>query len=229
MWEYTERAGKALDALSPALPNAFEVGYMANPNPRPIPLLTPQEISRFWSHVDRSGGTDACWPWMGDRNIQGYGKLKYRRNGSWLNFKSHRVAYWLSTGDDPGPLSTCHSCDTPLCVNPKHLFAATQRENLLDMVRKGRALTGDRNRMHTDSDVRAKISGVFNRMHTDPSLRLKISGSLNVQSKLSDPQVLEIRARYAGGERQPKLAKEFGVGQDQISRIVNRKRWTHLP
>jgi len=43
--------------------------------------------------------------------------------------------------------------------------------------------------------------------------------------KLSLLQVEEIRNRYLSGESsQLKLAKEFGVGRDQISRIVNYKR-----
>ena len=32
-----------------------------------------------------------------------------------------------------------HSCDVPACVNPNHLSAGTHRDNMADMVVKGRA------------------------------------------------------------------------------------------
>lgn len=51
-------------------------------------------------------------------------------------------------------------------------------------------------------------------------------GEQIVQSKLTGDQVLDIRRRYAaGGVTQYALADEYGVGQDQISRIVNNKLW----
>lgn len=32
----------------------------------------------------------------------------------------------------------CHKCDTPLCINPDHLFLGTPKENTQDMIQKGR-------------------------------------------------------------------------------------------
>jgi hypothetical protein len=46
----------------------------------------------------------------------------------------------------------------------------------------------------------------------------------NFQRKLDEDKVREIRRR-AGAETQAALAREFGVGPDQISRIVNRRQW----
>jgi ferredoxin-like protein FixX len=40
----------------------------------------------------------------------------------------------------PSELVACHRCDTPSCVNPGHLFAATQKENMQDALRKGRLM-----------------------------------------------------------------------------------------
>ena len=39
-----------------------------------------------------------------------------------------------------------HTCDNPQCINPEHLEVGTQRDNMLDKVRKGRhnAATGER-------------------------------------------------------------------------------------
>lgn len=50
-----------------------------------------------------------------------------------------------------------HSCDNRKCVNPEHLFLATQAENIADMVAKNRQAKGGR--VHgsklTAEDVRA--------------------------------------------------------------------------
>jgi DNA-binding MarR family transcriptional regulator len=49
------------------------------------------------------------------------------------------------------------------------------------------------------------------------------------EAKLTEGEVLEIRARYATGRAtQQGLADQYGVGDSTISRIVNRKLWTHL-
>jgi len=48
-------------------------------------------------------------------------------------------------------------------------------------------------------------------------------------SELVEKQVLEIRRRYnQGGCTQQELAEKYDVRQNTISRIVNRKSWTHV-
>jgi hypothetical protein len=48
-------------------------------------------------------------------------------------------------------------------------------------------------------------------------------------TKLTEAQVLEIRARLRLGEKQAALAEEFGLHQVTVSMIKLRKRWDHLP
>ena len=53
-------------------------------------------------------------------------------------------------------------------------------------------------------------------------------GSNHGMSFLTDEQVLEIRRRYAAGERQVDLADAFGTDRQRIYQIVHRKQWKHI-
>ena len=50
-------------------------------------------------------------------------------------------------------------------------------------------------------------------------------GEKQVNAKLTNEQVLEIRK---SNETQENLAKEFGVTQGHIGRIIHRKKWAYL-
>lgn len=81
----------------------------------------------FWSRVDKSGGEDACWPWLGSLNAKGYGR-RYFQGRARL---AHGVAYVLSGRTVPDGYTIDHLCRNRGCQNPKHLEAVPHRENLL--------------------------------------------------------------------------------------------------
>jgi len=56
----------------------------------------------------------------------------------------------------------------------------------------------------------------------------KCIGENNHNHKLTAKDVKEIRLKYTDGYLQSTLAQEYGVGPDQISRIVNYKVWRHV-
>lgn len=60
-------------------------------------------------------------------------------------FLAHRLSLQAHLGRDlkPGEFA-CHTCDNPPCVNPDHLWAGDNSQNLLDMYRKGRRPTRTR-------------------------------------------------------------------------------------
>lgn len=54
-------------------------------------------------------------------------------------------------------------------------------------------------------------------------------GTRRGNTKLSEAQIPEIRARAAAGEMHKVLAADYGVSRPSISRIVNRHGWLHVP
>lgn len=87
--------------------------------------------NRFWSKVDMK---DDCWNWTGSLSKQGYGRFGI--NGR-VNL-AHRVAWTLYKGEIPKGMNVLHKCDNCSCVNPRHLFLGTQKDNIQDMFSKGR-------------------------------------------------------------------------------------------
>lgn len=78
--------------------------------------------------------SDGCWIWQGARHGNGYGAFRIERR----QYGAHQASWILFKGPIPRGQIVCHSCDTPLCVNPDHLFIGTHLDNVRDMFEKGR-------------------------------------------------------------------------------------------
>lgn len=115
------------------------------------------------------------------------------------SLKAHRISYQLVYGEFPQELHVLHQCDNPACVNPKHLFLGTQADNVHDMDNKDR--------------------------------RANFKGEIHGRAKLTNEQIIEIRSRYVHGSKingACSLAREYGVHNSTIYRIIFRKRWSHI-
>lgn len=87
--------------------------------------------NRFWSKVNK---TKDCWFWLASGTDDGYGQLKFRGKRMY----AHHISVALSGRIIPLGKIVCHTCDTPSCVRPDHLWIGTMKENQLDASRKGR-------------------------------------------------------------------------------------------
>lgn len=88
---------------------------------------------RIMSKIDIHG-LEECWLWTGAKFKAGYGRIN--SGGKFL--RSNRVVWELFNGKIPPGMCICHTCDTPSCCNPKHLFLGTHKDNAQDCLIKGR-------------------------------------------------------------------------------------------
>lgn len=160
--------------------------------------MNPTLRERFLNMAVRPDDPASCWDWAGSKDHHGYGRIHSDRKG--YPRKAHRVSWELFVGPIPDGIDVCHRCDNPSCANPSHLFLGTHAENMADMGAKGRA-----NGFKT---------GIPNN-----------GGADNPSAKLTPDDVREIRRIVSAGAKQRVVAAQFGVWQQTISAIVNRKLW----
>ena len=150
--------------------------------------LTREE--KFWSRVNK---TDSCWLWTGCIGYSGYGLLTTR-----VPIRAHRFSWELHNNKIPDNLHVCHKCDVRHCVNPEHLFLGTHKDNMNDMISKGRLVPVSK------------------------------SGEEHIFSKLTENSVIEIKKMLNDGETCVSISKKYHVSPTCISRIKQNITWKHV-
>ena len=153
---------------------------------------------RFWAKVDKDSHSP-CWIWTAHCNAKGYGQFGKGKKVDGL-ILAHRASWLIHKGKLSADKLICHTCDTPACVNPAHLFEGTHADNASDMVNKGRQSKGkQRNGVRRGED--------------------------NNKSKLTSELVQYARAEVANGRSRRSVARELGVYHSTIIRLVKGKTW----
>lgn len=155
-------------------------------------------LERFWAKVDIRG-PDECWPWIANRLPKGYGQFYPTKGNGVL---AHRFSYSLANPkENIEGKQVRHTCDNPPCCNPSHLLSGTNKDNVQDMLRRGRVNRSPR-----------------------------IHGEAHYRCKLTLEQVTDIRIRYTPGCRINgcnAMAREFKVGVSTVHSILIGNSWKY--
>lgn len=148
-------------------------------------------FDRYLSKVLKS---DGCWKWTGAKTPLGYGVIRCQETKK--NVFAHRLSYKHFNGEIPEGINVLHKCDNPECTNPEHLFLGTQKDNIMDMMKKGR---------------KPQVVG--------------LKGQLSPRAKLTWEQVREIKILLSGNKTCASISRMFSVTPENISAIKHGKTW----
>lgn len=105
-----------------------------------------------------------CWLYSGNLNESGYGRVDPIYYDGFVT--AHRFSYYIHNGNFDKQLCVLHKCDVRSCVNPIHLFLGTNKDNMADMVAKGRSPNGLRNPKCKLTEVKVReirsLNGLMN-------------------------------------------------------------------
>lgn len=147
----------------------------------------------FPDRTEQSGG---CIVWKLSKTRIGYGTCA-RIGGE---VRTHRASWVLANGQIPLGAHVLHRCDNRACVNPAHLFLGTHKDNMADMVAKGRLVS--------------------------PPPKF---GSANHMAAVSEDTVWEIRqVARLGRFSQKQIARSYGLSEMAVSRIIRNLAWKHV-
>ena len=186
-------ASRTMRRIAPVV-HGKALEYMAYPKHSPL-----------WMGIRDVHETDECivWSHCRQRGPHPYGQVNYRGKTQPV----HRLSYMIHIGPIPTGRLVCHTCDNPPCFNPTHLFAATQKTNVADCIRKGR--------------FKFRPKKPFGAARARSNTRI-----------LTPRQVREIRKLYRRGITGSgfrALARKFDVYPTTIQKIIDGDTWKNLP
>lgn len=94
-----------------------------------------------------------CLEWQGNVDKDGYARVSYED-------KTYRVSRLVASlyldFDIDSLLKVCHHCDNPRCIEYRHFFIGTPKQNTQDALHKGRLLVYPNARHHNAEKTHCK-------------------------------------------------------------------------
>ncbi len=185
--------------------------------PEPSSEVTYKSVKRFPGYrIGTDGSAWTCWTRFGAALGHGEG---LRIGKLWTKLKPNRLkqGYQQVTLYRSGKsyYHRTHQMVLTAFVGPcpagmvgRHLDGNPENNDLSNLVWSTQSVNlADRNRHGTN-----------------------IVGTRNGRAKVTEEDVIEIRQRYAAGRMsQQTLADEFGLNQTNVSDIIRRVTWKHVP
>lgn len=155
---------------------------------------------KFWAKVERRG-VDDCWPWLASKDRDGYGQIG--RSTNHPRTLAHRFSWSLANGKPiPRGQWILHRCDTPSCVNPKHLYCGTPKNNVDDCIERGRFVHGG---LHPNAKLTSRDVRRIFKMRANGLSQNAIADRVN-----SSQQNI---SRILRGEMWFRVAADHGIGK----------------
>jgi len=92
-------------------------------------------LQRFKAKTERLA--NGCLKWNGFVNQCGYPRISYKGKA----YLGNRLIWELNFGKIPEGKLICHTCDNPNCLELKHLYIGTPKDNMQDCILRKRHKT----------------------------------------------------------------------------------------
>lgn len=181
-------------------------------------------IQRILDRVERG---PSCWTYPA-YTVGGYPRVKVKGRARLVM----RVVYEALVGPIPNGLELDHLCRNRGCVNPLHLEPVTHQEN----VRRGvgpTAINARKTRCIHGHEFTPENTIVRSDGRACRPCAYKGTGHPRGEAlpfaKITEADVLAIRARHADGATAASLARQFGLrSSSSVLNIINGKTWRHV-
>lgn len=161
-------------------------------------MTIPHTAQDFWNKVDIRE-IENCWLWQGKLDKQRYGIFGFEKKV----WRANRLSWKLHNNQEiPIGKLVCHSCDTPQCCNPHHLWIGTHKDNTQDILKKGR--------WGNPVSYESKNTGVTN--------------GQNIFSENTIIELIDMKGKISSRE----ASNLFGIDRGYVNTIWAGKRWKHL-